>query len=84
MADRKPLLDPQAAAFLRGEEASPPPAAPVPAAAPLEPQEEARTRFTVDLPRSLHRRLKQAALDGDQSMSDLVRGALSEWLLQRP
>ena len=75
MADRKPLLTPEAAAFVRGTEA--------PAAAPQEPVEEARVRFTCDLPKSLHKRLKQRALDQDQSMSELVRGALSEWLQGR-
>lgn len=52
---------------------SPPPA-------PQEPLEEARVRLTADLPRSLHRRLKQAALDRDQSMSELLRQVLAEWL----
>lgn len=83
MADRKPLLDPQAAAFLKGEAASPPPAAPAPAAAAPERLEEARTRMTCDLSKSLHRQLKQAALDRGQSLSDLVRQALTEWLAGR-
>jgi predicted transcriptional regulator len=34
----------------------------------------------VDLPRSLHKRLKQAALNRDQPMTALVREALTEWL----
>jgi hypothetical protein len=37
-------------------------------------------RFTVDLPRSLHKRLKLAALERDQPMTDLAREALGEWL----
>ncbi|MFN9623495.1 MAG: hypothetical protein ACK587_11810 [Cyanobacteriota bacterium] len=41
---------------------------------------EARVRFTVDLPRSLHKRLKLAAVDRDLPMTDLARQALLEWL----
>lgn len=41
---------------------------------------EAAVRFTVDLPRSLHKRLKLAALERDQPMTDLVRSALMEWI----
>jgi predicted HicB family RNase H-like nuclease len=37
-------------------------------------------RFTVDLPRSLHKRLKLAALNRDEAMTDLARRALTEWL----
>lgn len=37
-------------------------------------------RFTVDLPRSLHKRLKLAALNRDEAMTDLARQALTEWL----
>jgi hypothetical protein len=51
---------------------------PPPAAA-----EEARVRFTVDLPRSLHKRLKLAALNRDQPMTDLAREVLAEWLGSR-
>ena len=83
MPARKPLsnaLPPDAAAFVRGE----PPAAP-PAPSPAVPPppavaEEARVRFTVDLPRSLHKRLKLAALNQDEPMTDLVRQILAEWL----
>lgn len=71
MPARKPLLTADAAAFVKGAE--PPAAAPA-----MEP--EARVRFTVDLPRSLHRRLKQAALDRDQPMTDLARQALAKWI----
>lgn len=59
-----------AAAFVRGEDM---PAKP-PAPATAEP--EARVRFTVDLPRSLHKRLKLAAVDRDLPMTDLVRQVL--------
>ncbi|MFM7269720.1 MAG: hypothetical protein ACKOGI_07380 [Vulcanococcus sp.] len=83
MPARKPLLPPDAAAFVHGAE--PPAAAPAaalattpPAAPAVEP--EARVRFTVDLPRSLHKRLKLAALERDQPMTDLARQALAEWL----
>lgn len=80
MPARKPLLNPDAAAFVRGVEppAPAPAAAPTPAAVIAEP--EARVRFTVDLPRSLHRRLKLAALNRDEAMTDLARQALLEWL----
>lgn len=74
--NRKPLLDPKAAAFVKGE-------APAPAAATSEPQEEGRVRMTVDLSKSLHRRLKRAALDRDINLSELTREALAEWLDRR-
>jgi len=81
MPARKPLLPADAAAFVRGDA----PAAPAPksAAAPAPPvagDGEARVRFTVDLPRSLHRRLKLAAVDRQLPMTDLARQALGEWL----
>jgi predicted transcriptional regulator len=37
-------------------------------------------RFTVDLPRALHKRLKLAALHREQAMTDLARDALAQWL----
>jgi hypothetical protein len=37
-------------------------------------------RFTVDLPRSLHKRLKLAAVERETPMTDLARQALGEWL----
>ena len=85
MPARKPLssaLPPDAAAFLRGDAPSPaePPAPPPAAAAPPAAVEEARVRFTVDLPRSLHKRLKLAALNRDEPMTDLSRRILTEWL----
>lgn len=86
MSIRKPLLAADAAAFVRGEPpAAPPPQtpAPSPAAVPPAAGEEARVRFTVDLPRSLHKRLKQAALDQEEPMTDLARRALEEWLDSR-
>jgi hypothetical protein len=85
MPARKPLssaLPPDAAAFVRGEAPSPPEAQsppPVAAAAPAA-AEEARVRFTVDLPRSLHKRLKLAALNRDEPMTELARLILTEWL----
>ena len=83
MPARKPLLTPDAAAFMKGEAppAPVPAAAPVPSPSPAAPADgEARVRFTVDLPRSLHKRLKLAALERDQPMTDLAREALGEWL----
>ena len=86
MPARKPLLPADAAAFVRGDApAAPAPQlpAPSPAAVPPVAGEEARVRFTVDLPRSLHKRLKQAALDEEVPMTDLARQALEEWLDSR-
>jgi hypothetical protein len=85
MPARKPLLPPdlqtpEAAAFIGGAEAGTPAAAPAPAPAAPDGEPEARVRFTVDLPRSLHKRLKLAALNRDEAMTDLARQALSEWL----
>ena len=81
MPARKPLLTANAAAFVRGDA----PAAPSTAAAPAPAAAdgEARVRFTVDLPRSLHKRLKQAALDLEEPMTYLARRALGEWLDSR-
>ena len=88
MPARKPLLTADAAAFVRGDTPAAPapqPPAPSPAAAPAPAAAdgEARVRFTVDLPRSLHKRLKQAALDQEEPMTDLARRALEEWLDSR-
>ena len=88
MPARKPLLPADAAAFVRGDAPAapaPPPPAPSLAAAPAPAAAdgEARVRFTVDLPRSLHKRLKQAALDLEEPMTDLARRALGEWLDSR-
>ena len=86
MPARKPLLPADAAAFVRGDApAAPAPKAtttPPPAAAPdpAAGDGEARVRFTVDLPRSLHKRLKLAAVDRELPMTDLARQALAEWL----
>ena len=81
MPTRKPLLNPDAAAFVRGDT----PAAPVPSPAIPTPSsgDEARVRFTVDLPKSLHKRLKVAAMEGEKPMTDLARQALEEWLDSR-
>ena len=79
MPSRKPILPADAAAFVRGDESpiKPPEARPP---APVVAEPEARVRFTVDLPRSLHKRLKLAAVDRDLPMTDLARQALTEWL----
>ena len=88
MPARKPLLPADAAAFVRGDApAAPPPLPPAPSPAavpaPAAADGEPRVRFTVDLPRSLHKRLKQAALDQEEPMTDLARRALGEWLDSR-
>lgn len=80
MTARKPLLSADlgsdaAAAFIRGEQTSTPLA---PKASPAA--EEARVRFTVDLPKSLHKRLKLAALEKELPMTDLARDAFEQWL----
>ena len=85
MPARKPLLPPdlqtpEAAAFIGGAEPATPAAAPAPAPAAPDAEPEARVRFTVDLPRSLHKRLKLAAVDRELPMTDLARQALAEWL----
>jgi hypothetical protein len=85
MPARKPLLPPdlqtpEAAAFIGGAEPATPAAAPAPAPAAPDAEPEARVRFTVDLPRSLHKRLKLAALNRDEAMTDLARQALADWL----
>lgn len=82
MSARKPLLAADAAAFVRGDApAAPAPKATAkPAPAPAAADGEARVRFTVDLPRSLHKRLKLAAVERETPMTDLARQALGEWL----
>ena len=84
MPARKPLLTADAAAFIQGGAPAAPAAKatakPAPAPPPAAADGEARVRFTVDLPRSLHKRLKQAALDQEEPMTDLARRALGEWL----
>ena len=88
MPARKPLLTADAAAFVRGDApAAPAPQPPAPSAAaapaPAAADGEARVRFTVDLPRSLHKRLKLAAMNQELPMTDLARQALGEWLDSR-
>lgn len=80
MTARKPLLSADfgsadAAAFIRGEQSPAPPATKASPAA-----EEARVRFTVDLPKSLHKRLKLAAVEKGLPMTDLARDAFEQWL----
>lgn len=88
MPARKPLLPADAAAFVRGEVEPQPGPVVTPAdkqdrgetTKPTTAEPEATVRFTVDLPRSLHKRLKLAAVNRDQAMTDLARQALAEWL----
>jgi len=51
---------------------------------PRKPREydpnEPQVRFTVDLPKSLHKRLKQAAINHERPMTDMARDALADWL----
>jgi hypothetical protein len=79
-ARRKPLLSPDAAAFVRGDD---PGRSAAPAAAPPALEEET-VRFTVDLPAGLHRRLKLAAMDRRQPMTATAREALVQWLDSLP
>ena len=79
MPARKPLLPPdlqtpEATAFIGGTKPAPT------ASLASDSEPEARVRFTVDLPRSLHKRLKLAALNRDEAMTDLARQALTDWL----
>jgi hypothetical protein len=83
MPARKPLLAADAAAFVRGDAPQPPAPSPAAAPAPAAADGEARVRFTVDLPRSLHKRLKLAAMNQELPMTDLARQALGEWLDSR-
>ena len=83
MPARKPLLPADAAAFVRGDAPAAPAPSPAAAPAPAAADGEARVRFTVDLPRSLHKRLKLAAVDRELPMTDLARQALGEWLDSR-
>ena len=46
-------------------------------------EKEPTTRFTVDLPDSLHRRFKIAAAEDNQSMKDLMITALQQYLERR-
>lgn len=46
----------------------------------FDAEPEAQVRFTVDLPRSLHKRLKRIAMERDQPMTILARQALAEWV----
>jgi predicted HicB family RNase H-like nuclease len=46
-------------------------------------QKEPTTRFTVDLPDSLHKEFKVAAAQDDRSMKDLMITALEKYLEQR-
>jgi hypothetical protein len=79
MPSRKPILPADVAAFVRGEDMPVRPAEVAPPA-PVATEPEARVRFTVDLPRSLHKRLKLAAVDRDIPMTDLAREVFTEWL----
>jgi predicted HicB family RNase H-like nuclease len=46
-------------------------------------EKEPTTRFTVDLPDSLHKQFKVAAAEDDQSMKELMITALEQYLRQR-
>ena len=70
---RKPMLAADASAFIKGEPAPAP-------AAPATATTEKTVRFTVDLPRSLHKRLQLAAVDRSERMTALARVALTQWL----
>ena len=72
MNKRKPLLTPEAAAYIAG-------AAPSTTAAPTAAPAETLVRFTVDLPVALHRRLKVAAMDRGEPMTGAAREAITAW-----
>ena len=73
MNKRKPLLTPEAAAYIAG-------AAPSATTAPTAAPAEKLVRFTVDLPVALHRRLKVAAMDRGEPMTGAAREAITAWL----
>lgn len=79
MPSRKPILPADAAGFVRGDSSPAKPPEDL-SRAPAGTAPEARVRFTVDLPRTLQKRLKLAAVDRDLPMTDLARQALTEWL----
>lgn len=82
MAKRKPLLDPAAAAFIRGE-VKEPPQAPSPNIEALPAGQAAKDqkpiRFTLDMDPEQHRRLRVEAANRGVRMSVLMREALDQW-----
>jgi len=49
-----------------------------------EEREEATVRYTLDLPKSLHKRLKQHALiEEERSMKDVTTEAIEDYLRKR-
>jgi len=42
--------------------------------------DEPTVRFTVDIRKSMHRKLRQAAMDADMRMTELARVALADYL----
>ena len=80
MKNRKPMLSPEAVAFVAGD-----PQATAPSPAPRSSlKEEKPVRFTVDMPEALHRRLKVAAMDRRQPMTEAAREAITQWLDSLP
>lgn len=74
---QRPDEEPRAAPIART-----PPASPTPAISPAS-RAERRVRYTIELERSLHRSLRQYALDREADASEVVR-ALLELLLSDP
>jgi hypothetical protein len=50
---------------------------------PTAPRRRAYRRYTIDLDTDLHRRVKIAAVEDDQPVSDIVRDLLEQWLHDR-
>ena len=96
MADRKPMLSAEELAFVKGNGFQKPQADTQPIASPpveedtkepvtidsLKKEKEATTRFTVDLPKRLHKKLRITAAEKGLKMTDLARMAIANCLAQ--
>ena len=96
MADRKPMLSEEELAFVKGNGFQKPQADTKPIESPpvekdttapitidsLIKEKEKTTRFTVDLPKSLHKKLRVMAAEKGLKMTDLARMAIANTLAQ--
>lgn len=90
---RKPMLSPEALAFMKGNGFQPPAGDAVPVSdepakskrmpLPTKEPKEGTVRFTVDMRVSQHKALKRAALDLDLPMTELFRHIVANWLLEQ-